>query len=40
MPHRKTAWAPEKLEVAAADLLDTLVDLGHWMESQKGARLG
>ena len=40
MPHRKTAWAPERLESAAADLRDTLVDLARWMDDQKGARLG
>jgi predicted acylesterase/phospholipase RssA len=39
-PHRTNAWAPVRLERAAADLRDTLVDLGHWMDNQKGARLG
>jgi predicted acylesterase/phospholipase RssA len=40
MPHRKTAWAPERLESAATDLRDTLVDLARWVDDQKGARLG
>jgi NTE family protein len=39
-PRGTGAWAPVRLERAATDLRDTLVDLGHWMDNQKGARLG
>jgi predicted acylesterase/phospholipase RssA len=39
-PRRPTPWAAARLDSAATDLRDTLVDLAHWVESQKGARLG
>jgi predicted acylesterase/phospholipase RssA len=39
-PRRARPWATRRLDGAAADLRDTLVDLARWMDEQKGARLG